>query len=177
MAEQQPQQLGNLGWKLSASPRLWPRLNKPLYPRCALPRPGSRGTVGQSSRKAATEFTHLHKAIRRQADHLIDHIAGAACLMACEATIPNGLRGRLTTLENDWARFSEAHLVEAEGRFQRFINQHGNRLCRDRRLLGRVVRPIGARAIAYSSRHRNTCRIDRLPERHSAWSTLATLER
>jgi hypothetical protein len=107
MAEEQPQQFGNVRMEVERIAAAWPRLNKALYPRCAVPRPGSRGTVGRSSRKAATEFTHLHKAIRRQADHLIDHIAEAAWLVAGKATIPNYLRGRLTTLENDWARFSE----------------------------------------------------------------------
>jgi len=60
-----------------------------------------------------------HKAIRRMADHLVDHIAEIEALLSGVQTIPDQWRGSLVTLESDWAKFSEADLNEAQQRLNR----------------------------------------------------------
>ena len=60
-----------------------------------------------------------HKAIRRYADHLIDHLAQTHALLAGIAAEPDGWHGSLVTLATDWAHFTEVDLVEAEQRLRR----------------------------------------------------------
>jgi len=60
-----------------------------------------------------------HKAIRRYADHLIDHLAQIQALLAGTATEPDGWHGSLVTLATDWPPFTEADLVEAQQRLRR----------------------------------------------------------
>lgn len=60
-----------------------------------------------------------HKAVRRIADHVIDHLAEVEALLAGVETIPDGWHASLTTFESDWARFTEQDLVEAQQRLRR----------------------------------------------------------
>ena len=60
-----------------------------------------------------------HKVIRRYADHLIDHLAEIEARLAGEPTRPDGWHASLVTLDSDWARFTEADLVEATERLTR----------------------------------------------------------
>jgi hypothetical protein len=69
-----------------------------------------------------------HKAIRRIADHLIDHLAEAECLLAGEQPIADGWHGSLVTVDSDWARFTEADLVEAQQRLRRLATMYALRL-------------------------------------------------
>jgi hypothetical protein len=59
------------------------------------------------------------KAVRRIADHLIDHLAQVEALLAGVPTIPDGWHASLLTFDSDWARFTEADLVEAQQRLRR----------------------------------------------------------
>ncbi len=60
-----------------------------------------------------------HKAIRRHADHLIDHLAQVERLLAGLPGEPDGWLGSSVTLAADWAPFREADLNEAEQRLLR----------------------------------------------------------
>src|SRR5437773_5476127 len=60
-----------------------------------------------------------HKALRRIADHLIDHLCQIESREAGEAAVPDAWRGRSVTLESDWARFTEQDLDEATARIRR----------------------------------------------------------
>lgn len=60
-----------------------------------------------------------HKAIRRIADHLVDHLAEVEALLAGAATQPDGWQASEITLDQDWARFTEADLREARERITR----------------------------------------------------------
>ena len=60
-----------------------------------------------------------HKAVRRIADHVIDHLAEVEALLAGVETIPDGWHASLATFESDWARFTEQDLVEAQQRLRR----------------------------------------------------------
>jgi hypothetical protein len=60
-----------------------------------------------------------HKALRRVADHLVDHLAEVEALLAGASQIPDGWQGRLVTLDSDWARFTELDLAEARQRVTR----------------------------------------------------------
>jgi len=60
-----------------------------------------------------------HKAVRRIAEHLIDHLAEVEALLAGVPTRPDGWHASLITLDSDWARFTEADLVEARERLTR----------------------------------------------------------
>jgi len=60
-----------------------------------------------------------HKAIRRHADHIVDHLAEIECRLAGVPTRPDGWHASLVTLDSDWARFTEADLVEATERLTR----------------------------------------------------------
>jgi hypothetical protein len=59
------------------------------------------------------------KAVRRIADHIIDHLAQVEALLAGVTTIPDGWHASLLTFDSDWARFTEADLVEAQQRLRR----------------------------------------------------------
>ncbi len=60
-----------------------------------------------------------HKVIRRYADHLIDHLAEVEARLAGVPSRPDGWHGSLVTVDADWARFTEADLVEATERLTR----------------------------------------------------------
>jgi hypothetical protein len=60
-----------------------------------------------------------HKALRRIADHLTDHLHEAEALLAGAEPLPDEWHGRLVTLDADWARFTELELDEARSRLTR----------------------------------------------------------
>jgi hypothetical protein len=60
-----------------------------------------------------------HKAVRRIADHVIDHLAEVEALLAGVDTTPDEWHASLVTFEGDWARFTEQDLVEAQQRLGR----------------------------------------------------------
>jgi hypothetical protein len=60
-----------------------------------------------------------HKAIRRIADHIVDHLAEVEALLAGVPTQPDEWHGSLLTFESDWARFTEGDLDEARQRLRR----------------------------------------------------------
>ncbi|MGY2702725.1 hypothetical protein [Nocardioides sp. HB32] len=60
-----------------------------------------------------------HKAVRRIADHLIDHLAEVEALLAGVPTEPDHWHASLVTVEADWARFTEIDLDEARQRLRR----------------------------------------------------------
>lgn len=60
-----------------------------------------------------------HKALRRVADHLIDHLAEIDCRRAGLPTLPDHWHGRTVTTDADFARFTEVDLNEATSRLTR----------------------------------------------------------
>ncbi|HEY3001209.1 MAG TPA: hypothetical protein VGJ44_02575 [Kribbellaceae bacterium] len=60
-----------------------------------------------------------HKAVRRIADHITDHLAEVEALLAGVPTQPDEWHASLVTLDSDWARFTEADLDEARQRLRR----------------------------------------------------------
>jgi len=60
-----------------------------------------------------------HKAIRRYADHLVDHLAQVECLLADLTPPPNGWHESRVTTPADLAPFTEPDLVEATERLTR----------------------------------------------------------
>jgi hypothetical protein len=60
-----------------------------------------------------------NKAIRRRADHLVDHLAEIEALLAGEPTVPDEWHASTVTLASDWAPFTEAELNEARQRLTR----------------------------------------------------------
>jgi DNA-binding transcriptional MerR regulator len=60
-----------------------------------------------------------HKAVRRIADHLVDHLAEIEALLAGVETMPDEWHASLVTLDIDWARFTEQDLDEARQRLRR----------------------------------------------------------
>jgi hypothetical protein len=60
-----------------------------------------------------------NKAIRRHADHFLDHLAEIEALLAGQPTEPDRWRASLVTVDSDWARFTEVDLNEASQRFTR----------------------------------------------------------
>lgn len=69
-----------------------------------------------------------HKAIRRIADHLTDHLAEVEALLAGVDTQPDRWQASEITLEQDWARFTEADLREARERISRLARTFALRL-------------------------------------------------
>jgi hypothetical protein len=69
-----------------------------------------------------------NKAIRRYADHLLDHLAEIESLLAGAECEPDGWRASAVTLDSDWARFTEAELNEAEQRLRRLAQTYQHRL-------------------------------------------------
>jgi len=59
------------------------------------------------------------KAVRRVADHLVDHLAEIECRLAGQPTLPDHWHGRMATLEADFAHFTEIDLDEASSRLTR----------------------------------------------------------
>lgn len=60
-----------------------------------------------------------HKALRRIADHLVDHLHQVEALLAGAAPLPDEWHGRTVTLDADWARFTEPDYDEARSRLRR----------------------------------------------------------
>ena len=60
-----------------------------------------------------------HKALRRIADHLLDHLHEVEALLAGAEPLPDEWHGRLVTLDADWARFTEPDFDEACSRLRR----------------------------------------------------------
>jgi hypothetical protein len=69
-----------------------------------------------------------HKAVRRIADHLVDHLAEVEAQLAGVETQPDGWHGSLLTLDADWARFTEADRDEARQRLPRLARTFALRL-------------------------------------------------
>jgi hypothetical protein len=69
-----------------------------------------------------------HKAIRRVADHLLDHLAEIECRLAGQPTIPDRWHGRMVTTDADLARFTEIDLDEATSRLTRLAACYRARL-------------------------------------------------
>ena len=69
-----------------------------------------------------------HKAVRRIADHLVDHLAEVEAMLAGVGTQPDGWHGSLLTLESDWARFTEGERDEAHQRLPRLARTFALRL-------------------------------------------------
>jgi hypothetical protein len=60
-----------------------------------------------------------HKALRRVADHLLDHLAEIECRLAGQPTLPDQWHGRKVTTGADFASFTEVDLDEATSRLTR----------------------------------------------------------
>jgi hypothetical protein len=60
-----------------------------------------------------------NKAVRRHADHLVDHLAEIEALLAGAPTEPDRWHGSLVTMASDWAAFTEVDLNEATQRLRR----------------------------------------------------------
>ncbi len=60
-----------------------------------------------------------HKALRRIADHLVDHLHQVEALLAGATPLADEWHGRSVTLDADWARFTEPDYAEARSRLQR----------------------------------------------------------
>lgn len=69
-----------------------------------------------------------HKALRRIADHLVDHLAEVEAQLAGVDTQPDAWHGSLLTFESDWARFTEGDRDEAHQRLPRLARTFALRL-------------------------------------------------
>ncbi|WPW33501.1 hypothetical protein P6B95_20390 [Streptomyces atratus] len=69
-----------------------------------------------------------HKAIRRVADHMVDHLAEMEARLVGEETQPDRWHASATTTEADLAPFTEADLDEARSRLTRLARIWVNRL-------------------------------------------------
>jgi hypothetical protein len=68
------------------------------------------------------------KAVRRIADHLLDHLAEVEAVLGGVGTQPDAWHGSLVTLESDWARFTELDRDEAHERLPRLARTFSLRL-------------------------------------------------
>jgi len=69
-----------------------------------------------------------HKALRRVADHLLDHLTEIECRLAGRPTVPDHWHGRRVTTDADFARFTEVDLDEATSRLTRLAACYQARL-------------------------------------------------
>ncbi|MEV0096688.1 hypothetical protein [Streptomyces sp. NPDC050738] len=69
-----------------------------------------------------------HKAIRRVADHLVDHLAEVEARLAGEETQPDHWHASATTTPADLAAFTQDDLDEARSRLNRLARIWTNRL-------------------------------------------------
>jgi hypothetical protein len=76
------------------------------------------GWNGNAARAEGNAWTP-HKALRRVADHLLDHLAEIECRLAGQPTQPDEWHGRMVTTDADFARFTEIDLDEATSRLTR----------------------------------------------------------
>ena len=66
-----------------------------------------------------------HKAVRRVADHLPDHLAEIECRLAGQPTVPDQWHGRMATTDADFTRFTEIDLDEATSRLDARTDANG----------------------------------------------------
>jgi hypothetical protein len=76
------------------------------------------GWDGAPIRREGNAWTP-HKALRRVADHLLDHLTEIQCRIAGLPTLPDRWHGRMITTDADFARFTEIDLDEATSRLNR----------------------------------------------------------
>ncbi|MEV4046279.1 hypothetical protein [Streptomyces sp. NPDC049744] len=69
-----------------------------------------------------------HKAVRRVADHMVDHLAELEARLAGEETQPDHWHASLVTTDADHARFTAEDLDEARSRLTRLARIWANRL-------------------------------------------------
>ncbi|MGW3665382.1 hypothetical protein [Streptomyces sp. NPDC005141] len=69
-----------------------------------------------------------HKAIRRVADHLVDHLAELEARLVGEEPLPDHWHASASTTEADLAPFTEDDLDEARSRLNRLARIWANRL-------------------------------------------------
>lgn len=69
-----------------------------------------------------------NKAMRRYADHLLDHLAEIEALLAGRPSEPDSWHGSAVTLAADWTPFTEAELNEATQRLRRLAQTYVLRL-------------------------------------------------
>ncbi|GAA2337560.1 DinB family protein [Dactylosporangium salmoneum] len=69
-----------------------------------------------------------HKALRRVADHLVDHLAEIECRLAGLEPMTDHWHGRTVTTHADFARFTETDLEEATSRLTRLAACYRARL-------------------------------------------------
>ncbi|PAK25626.1 hypothetical protein CJD44_15385 [Streptomyces sp. alain-838] len=69
-----------------------------------------------------------HKAIRRVADHMVDHLAEMEARLAGEETQPDHWHASMVTTEADRAPFTQEDLDEARSRLTRLARIWANRL-------------------------------------------------
>ncbi|MGY6021195.1 hypothetical protein [Streptomyces spinosirectus] len=69
-----------------------------------------------------------HKAVRRVADHLVDHLAELEARLAGEVPQPDHWHASMVTTEADLAPFTQADLDEARSRLTRLARIWANRL-------------------------------------------------
>lgn len=69
-----------------------------------------------------------HKAVRRVADHLLDHLAELEARLAGHATIPDRWHGSFSTTPADLAPFTDQDLDEARSRLTRLAQIWTDRL-------------------------------------------------
>lgn len=69
-----------------------------------------------------------HKAIRRVADHLVDHLAELEARLAGQATLPDHWHASAITTHADLAVFTQEDLDEARSRLTRLARIWANRL-------------------------------------------------
>lgn len=69
-----------------------------------------------------------HKALRRIADHLLDHLTEIECRFAGLPSPPDRWHGRMVTTDADFARFTEIDLDEATSRLTRLAACYRARL-------------------------------------------------
>lgn len=65
-----------------------------------------------------------YKALRRIADHLVDHLHEVEALLAGAEPVPERWHGRFVTLDADWSRFTELDLDEARSRLPRLARTY-----------------------------------------------------
>jgi hypothetical protein len=69
-----------------------------------------------------------HKAIRRVADHLVDHLAELEARLAGDQTLPDGWHASAITTQADLAPFTQVDLDEAHSRLNRLAQIWASRL-------------------------------------------------
>jgi len=76
------------------------------------------------SARTACRITPSHQALRRHADHLVDHLAGVHVLLAGVPTEADHWHASAVTVAADWAAFGAADLHEAAERLRRLAHTY-----------------------------------------------------